>query len=87
MTVSASGSNGIGRIGSGGDSASSSTANRRSSAPCFSMCRSLPQIPQASTFVNTCPGPGTGSATSSTRSCQSLITVARTIGLYAPLIY
>ena len=41
------------------------------------MCRSLPQMPHASTLVSTWPGPGTGSGTSSTESFQSRITVAR----------
>ncbi len=49
----------------------------RISAPWRTMCRSLPQIPQARTLVSTWPGPGVGSGRSSTRSCQSRMIVAR----------
>ena len=78
ITVSRSGSNVIGAAGSAG--ALVAAAARRSrgiSAPCWTMCRSLPQIPQASTLVSTWPGPGVGSGRSSTRSCQSRMIAAR----------
>ena len=72
ITVGASGSNMTGRIGSGGASASSSSLSRRASWPWSRRWRSLPQIPQARTFVSTCPAAGSGSATSSTRKLPVL---------------
>src|SRR5262245_35254620 len=44
---------------------------------CFSACRSEPQIPHASVFTSTSPGPGSGVAMSSTISCLLRITAAR----------
>jgi hypothetical protein len=78
ITVAADGSSATSLNGSGGADSASSAASRNCSAPCCSMCKSLPQMPHASTLASTWPGPGTGSGTSSTESFQSRITVART---------
>ena len=52
-------------------------AQRQRSSPCCRRCRSLPQMPQASTLVSTWPDWGTGSGTSSTSSAHRRITAAR----------
>ena len=78
ITIGASGSNMIGRNGSGGSAGGELLGEPPGhSSPWRRRWRSLPQMPQASTLVSTWPGPGSGSAMSSTRSFQSCITTAR----------
>src|SRR5438105_6008750 len=78
ITMSRSGSKPNSDMGSPGRLAATSRDREAMRWACLRVCRSEPQMPQARVRTSTCPGPGTGSATSSTSSRPPRMTAAFT---------